>query len=241
MTNTGYVVERVLGDDALGTVLLARGAVSGRPVVVRLLADRLATDTVMCGRFQRATERASRLSHPNVVRVFDAGHDGRPFVVMDYVEGETLGQRLARGGRLEPTESLRLATHLAAGLAHAHSSGVVHGNLDAHTILLGRDGVARLTDFGLARVTAASAATPADDVSDLGRVLRQVGGDDLPPGLTAIVDGALAPDANFRPSAADLHHEILTLTAAPGVWLASAAASDWKATREERKRESARP
>ncbi|HEV3363178.1 MAG TPA: protein kinase, partial [Acidimicrobiia bacterium] len=130
--------------------------------------------------------------------------------------------------------SMRLATHLAAGLAHAHASGVVHGGLDAHTILLGRDGVARLTDFGLARLAVASAATAADDVYALGRVLRQVGGDDLPPGLTGIIDGALTPDANFRPSAVDIHHEVLTITAAPGVWLAPAVASDWK-------RESARP
>jgi serine/threonine protein kinase len=233
MANTGYVVERLLGDDALGTAFLARGEVSGRPVVVKVLPDWLAADPAMCQRFRRATERALRLSHPNVVRLFDAGHDGHPFVVTDYVEGETLATRVSAGGRFDSSDSLRLATHLAAGLAHAHASGVVHGGLDTHTVLLGRDGVARLTDFGLA-LPVASAATAADDVYALGRILRQVGGRELPPGLTAIIDGALTPDANFRPSAVDMHHEVLTITGAPGLWLAPAVASDWR-------RESARP
>jgi DNA-binding helix-hairpin-helix protein with protein kinase domain len=140
---------------------------------------------------------------------------------------------------------LRLAAHLAAGLAHAHSSGVVHGGLDAESVLVGRDGVARLTDFGLAGhlilgrpgETAAAPGTdrrvrpacdPTDDVYALGMLLRQVAGEDVPAGLIAVVDAAVAPEPSVRPSAVDIHHQVLTLTAPPGVWLPPAVGSGWQ-------------
>ena len=170
-----YIVERALGQSTLGSVFLARGSVSGRPVVIKVLAEHLAADDVQRGRFLRAAELGMRLSHPNVRRVFKAGVDGSPYVVLEHIDGETLANRLQRGERLGTEEALTLAAHLAAGLAHAHASGVVHGGLDARSILLGADGVARICDFGFARLSESGRAAPADDVLGFGAVLRQAG------------------------------------------------------------------
>lgn len=214
-----YVVERVLGQGPLGALLLARGALSGRPVVVKVLAGRLAGDEAVRTRFLRTAERDMRLSHPNVVRVIEASFDRRPYLVMEHVDGETLAQRLQRDGGFSADETARLATHLAAGLAHAHSSGVVHGALHCHSILLGDDGVARLCDFGFARLCGwINGSGPAGDVYALAAVLRKAGGDRLPPWLTALVDAGLA-HPSVRPSAFDFFHEVLTKTSPPEAWI----------------------
>ena len=230
----GYQVDRVLRDGPLGPVLFGRGTVSNRPVVVKLLVGQLATDPGVRSRFLRAAERSLRLSHPNVVRAFAAGDAAQPFVVMEHIDGETLADRVASQGRLPGSETLRLAIHLAAGLAHAHANGVVHGGLDAESILVGHDGIARLTDFGLSghlilgRCGETAAPRASGDVHALGLVLRQVGGDDLPPGLTAIIDAALAPEPSVRPTAVDVHHSVLTLADPSGLWLAPAEATAYR-------------
>jgi serine/threonine protein kinase len=217
-----YVVERVQGQGPLGTLFLARGAQSGRPVVVKVLAGRLAGDEAFRKRFLRTAELDMRLSHPNVVRVFEAGVDGRPYLVMEHVAGETLAQRLQRDGEVSTDETVRLATHLAAGLAHAHASGVVHGALHPHSILLGDDGVVRICDSGFARLCGwIRRPHPAGDVYALAAVLRKVGGDRLPPWLTALVDAGLA-HPSVRPSAFDFFHEVLARTSPPEVWIAAA-------------------
>ena len=222
-----YMVERVLGEGPLGTLFLARGAQSGRPVVVKVLASELAADEAVRTRFLRTAEVDMRLSHPNVVRIFEAGVEGgRPYLVMEHVEGETLAQRLQRDSELSGDEIVRLAMHLSAGLAHAHSSGVVHGAIQLHSILLGDDGVVRFCDSGFTRLCGwIGRPHPAGDVYALAAVLRKVGGDRLPPWLTALVDAGLA-HPSVRPSAFDLFHEVLTRTSPPDVWIAPAVVSN---------------
>jgi eukaryotic-like serine/threonine-protein kinase len=246
-----YVVERTLGHGSLGRMLLARSRLSGRLVVIKILADHLAGEEMLRARFLRAADLGMRLSHPNVVRVFEAALGRSPYVVTEYIEGETLAERLQRSGPVPGAEATRLAIHLAAGLAHAHASGVVHGALAPHRILLGADDVARIDDYGFARLLApgragspssattcpssarhheahAPAGGQAQDVYDLAMVLRQVGDDRLPPGLTALVDAGSA-HPSVRPSVFDVLHELHTMTSAPGVWLPSADASGWSA------------
>jgi serine/threonine protein kinase len=219
-----YVAERVLGEGPLGTLFLARGARSGRPVVVKVLAGRLAGDAAVRTRFVRTAEVDMRLSHPNVVRTYEAGVDERPYLVMDHVDGETLAQRLQRDGGLSEHETVRLATHLTAGLAHAHSSGVVHSALHLHSILLGDDGIARICDSGFARLCGwIGSPHPSGDVYALAAVLRRIGADRLPPWLNALVDAGLA-HPSVRPSAFDLFHEVLIRTSPPDVWVAPAVA-----------------
>ena len=226
-----YRVEQPLGTGAMGLVLLAHDTVLDRRVAVKVLADHLAADGAFRQRFLREARLAARLCHPNVVQVFDAGEDGRPFLVMEYVDGETVAERLARGPGFSDDEVLTLAAHLSAGLAHAHAMGIVHRDVKPHNVLLGPAGIAKLTDFGIARAredhglteigtvlgtaqfmapeqAAGALVGPAADVFALGAVLRQAAGDSLPAELAPLVEAAMAPEPAARPSAADLHDRL---------------------------------
>ena len=121
-----YRLERPLGTGAMGMVVLAHDTVLDRRVAVKVLGDHLAADDNFRQRFLREARLAARLCHPNIVQVFDAGEDGRPFLVMEYVEGETVADRLARGCGFSDHEVLSLASDLSGGLAHAHAMGIVH-------------------------------------------------------------------------------------------------------------------
>jgi serine/threonine-protein kinase len=223
-----YRIEQTLGTGAMGTVLLARDTVLDRRVAVKVLADNLAADEAFRQRFLREARLAARLNHPNIVAVFDAGEDGRPFLVMEYVDGETVADRLARAAGFSDDEVLALAADLSAGLAHAHAMGIVHRDVKPHNVLLGTDGVSKLTDFGIARAledhglteigtvlgtarfmapeqAAGAPVGPPADVFALGAVLRHVAGHSLPAPLEPLVEAALAAEPDARPSAAELN------------------------------------
>lgn len=237
-----YRVEHTLGTGAMGTVVLAHDLVLDRPVAVKVLADNLAAHDDFRQRFLREARLAARLCHPNIVQVFDAGENGRPFLVMEYVEGMTVADRLGCGLGFSDDEVLALATDLSAGLAHAHAMGIVHRDVKPHNVLLGPDGVSKLTDFGIARAledhgltevgtvlgtaqfmapeqAAGTPVGPPADVFALGAVLRHVAGDSLPPGLEPLVEAALATEPAARPSAAELNARLsgLPSDAAPTV------------------------
>jgi serine/threonine protein kinase len=223
-----YHVDRPLGHGAMGTVHLARDIVLDRVVAVKILAGHLAADEAFRRRFLQEARLAARLCHPNIVQVFDAGDDdGQPFLVMEYVDGETVADRVAGGG-FGAGELTGLATQLSAGLAQAHAQGIVHRDVKPHNVILGRDGVAKLTDFGIARAVeeqglteigtvlgtpsymapeqaAGEAAGPAADVYALGALLRYAAAGPLPPALATLVDAALADDPDARPTAAEVH------------------------------------
>jgi serine/threonine-protein kinase len=242
-----YVVEQPLGQGAMGTVLLARDTVLHRVVAVKVLADHLAADDGFRRRFIQEARLAARLCHPNIVQLFDAGDDGRPFLVMEYVDGETVADRLARRVEFSADELIGLATQLSAGLAHAHARGIVHRDVKPHNVLLRRDGVAKLTDFGIARAVEEAGLTeigtivgtaaymapeqaagqpvgPAADVYGLGAVLRQLAGGSLPPELESLVNAALAPDPAARPSAADVHDQLVAMADRPTAFVPPPAA-----------------
>ena len=231
-----YVVDRVLGVGAMGTVQLARDTVLDRVVAVKILADHLAADDGFRRRFLREARLAARLCHPNIVGVFDAGEDGGdPFLVMEYVEGETVAERLADGRPFTAAELTALAAQLAAGLAHAHAQGIVHRDVKPHNVLLRRDGVAKLTDFGIARAVEEHGLTeigtvlgtapfmapeqaagrpvgPAADVYALGALLRHCAAGAVPEQLAGVVAAATAADPADRPSAAELRRRLVALT-----------------------------
>lgn len=146
-----YELVRPLGHGAMATVDLAHDAELDRPVALKRLAENLARDAELQQRFVREARLAARLSHPNVVRVFDVGKDeGRPFIAMEYVEGETLAELVARPGRLPAGEAARLGMQMCAGLAAAHAAGLVHRDVKPQNLLIGTDGVLKLGDFGIA-------------------------------------------------------------------------------------------
>ena len=147
-----YRIERQLGIGAMARVLLAHDEELGRPVAVKLLDEGLAADTSFRDRFSREARLAARLSHPNIVSVYDAGQDGdRPYIVMEYVEGPTLADRVRTEGKLRPEEVASIARQVCAGLEHAHSLGLVHRDMKPGNLIQRTDGTIKIADFGIAR------------------------------------------------------------------------------------------
>ena len=157
-----YRLERPLGHGGMATVYLAQDEELHRPVAIKLLAENLAGDTAFQQRFLREARLAARLSHPNVVAVYDVGEaeDGRPYIVMEYVPGETLAEL----GRVPPDEAVGLAVQACRGLAHAHSAGLVHRDVKPQNLLLRQDGTVKVADFGIARAAETTALTQVGTV-----------------------------------------------------------------------------
>jgi len=146
-----YELIRPLGHGAMATVDLAHDTELDRRIALKRLAENLARDEDLQRRFSREARLAARLAHPNVVRVFDVGEDdGRRFIAMEYVEGETLAELVARRGSLPVSEAATLGMQMCAGLAAAHAAGLVHRDVKPQNLLLGSDGVLKLGDFGIA-------------------------------------------------------------------------------------------
>jgi len=148
-----YDVERVIGSGGMGIVLKGFDTELNRPVAVKLLAPHLAHSGAARQRFAREARAAAAIVHEHVVAIHNVETDGEtPFLVMQYVAGESLQARVDREGPLDAVEILRIGVQAAAGLAAAHEQGVVHRDIKPANILL-EEGVERtlLTDFGLAR------------------------------------------------------------------------------------------
>jgi eukaryotic-like serine/threonine-protein kinase len=152
ITAQRYRRLRPLGHGGMASVYLAEDTHLGRLVALKLLAENLAGDEEFRARFLREARLAAGLSHPNVVRVYDFGEEGgRPYIVMEYVEGETLADSLRARGSLEPAEAAELGVGACAGLAAAHEAGLVHRDVKPQNLLVGTDGKVRIADFGIAR------------------------------------------------------------------------------------------
>ncbi|MGE0708931.1 MAG: protein kinase [Planctomycetota bacterium] len=162
-----YEVRGQLGQGGMGTVLLAWDPALGREVALKLLLA--PDDEAARRRFEIETAALVRLRHANLVRCHSAGeHEGRPFLVLDRVEGSTLAERL-RAGPLPPAEAAALAETLADALAHAHAQGVLHRDLKPENVILRADhGEPVVVDFGLARDLAASRSSPTRTGAVLG-------------------------------------------------------------------------
>ncbi|HZC31348.1 MAG TPA: serine/threonine-protein kinase, partial [Gaiellaceae bacterium] len=146
-----YEIERPLGHGAFATVDLARDVELDRPVALKRLADNLSRDEDLRARFLREARLAARLSHPNVVRVYDVGEDDdRPFIAMEYVDGQTLGDLVARRGPLPPEEVVEIGVQACRALAAAHDAGLVHRDVKSHNLFLEGDRTLKLGDFGIA-------------------------------------------------------------------------------------------
>ena len=160
-----YEVERTLGGGGMAVVYLARDGDLGRPVALKVLAENLADDADLRDRFVREGRLAARLSHPNVVRVYDAGEeDGLPFIVMECVEGESLAELLRREGRLGADRVTELGLQACAGLEHAHRAGLVHRDVKPANLLLTTDGVLKVADFGIAHAVGGTRVTEVGTV-----------------------------------------------------------------------------
>ena len=143
---------RLLGAGGMATVELAQDTELDRPVAIKRLAENLAADGEYKQRFLREARLAARLSHPNIVAVYDAGaENGVPFIVMEYVKGETVSDLLRRRRRLAPAEAVALALQACAGLETAHEAGLVHRDIKPQNLLVTPDGTLKIADFVIAR------------------------------------------------------------------------------------------
>ncbi len=148
-----YRVVRPIGRGGMGSVYLAQDeTLHNRPVAIKTLPGLLVANRRAVENLKREALLAMKLSHPNIVtlRAFEQTDEGA-FLVMDYVEGETLDDRLAAVGKLDTGETLRIFGALAEAVDYAHKCGVVHRDLKPANILISADGIPYLTDFGVAR------------------------------------------------------------------------------------------
>jgi serine/threonine protein kinase len=189
-----YRLERPLGHGGMASVYLARDTELDRPVAVKLLAENLSRDESFRERFVREARLAAGLSHPNVVSVYDAGEEGgRPYIVMECVEGEDVEDLLARRKRLPPDEAVALAFQACLGLEHAHAAGLVHRDVKPQNLLVRRDGTLKVADFGIARAAEATSLKQVGTVLGTAAYLspEQLGGEEVTPAADVYSLGAV--------------------------------------------------
>jgi serine/threonine-protein kinase len=161
-----YRLEAKLGSGGMSTVYLARDTTLDRPVAVKVMHREMSEQADQLERFRQEARAVAKLSHPNVVSVIDAGEDGGyPYIVFEYVEGETLKARINRIGPLDVQEALAYAIEIARGLTVAHARKMVHRDIKPQNVLIDAEGRAKLTDFGISR------QLEQDGMTATGRVL----------------------------------------------------------------------
>jgi beta-lactam-binding protein with PASTA domain/tRNA A-37 threonylcarbamoyl transferase component Bud32 len=150
-----YRLEASIGAGGMAQVFRGFDTTLDRTVAVKVLAPQFARDPSFVERFRREAQAAARLNHPNIVNVYDTGVDGETnYIVMEYVEGRTLAEYLAGGGKLSSVKAAEIGEHVAEALAAAHAQGVIHRDIKPANIMVTRDGRVKVMDFGIARLVA---------------------------------------------------------------------------------------
>ena len=152
LLNGRYRLDAQVGSGGMSTVYRAFDSTLERRVAIKLMHREIAAETDQLERFRREARAVAQLSHPHIVGVIDAGEeDGRPYIVFEYVEGETLKDRIRRLGRLPIDEAIAYAIEIARALGAAHGRGIVHRDVKPQNVLVDEEGSAKVTDFGIAR------------------------------------------------------------------------------------------
>jgi len=162
-----YEVEQCIGKGGMGVVYLARQTALGRKVVIKVLPRSFVDDEEAIIRFEREAQGMSRLQHPHIVAIYDFGHDAdQAYICMEYVNGETLTERIRREGPTSAQEFAQIASQILQGIGEAHSMGLIHRDIKPSNIMLterhGRQNYTKILDFGLAKLSAGAADVTKD-------------------------------------------------------------------------------
>src|SRR5262245_41228826 len=166
-----YRIIGMLGSGGMGNVYLAEDTTVDRKVALKFLPQQFTQDQDRLRRFEQEARAASALNHPNIITIYEVGEwNGGHFIVTEYIEGETLRDRLQKGA-LQVNELLEIGTQAAGALSAAHSAGIIHRDIKPANIMVRADGYIKILDFGIAKL---SGATARPDVTDPGRVMGTV-------------------------------------------------------------------
>ena len=155
-----YEIISQTGVGGMATVYTARDNVLNRKVAIKVLKDEFTTDEEFVKRFNSEAQAAASLSHPNIVSIYDVGNeDGIYYIVMELVRGKTLKQIITEEGALPWKWSVNIAMQIASALETAHKNNIVHRDIKPHNIIITEDGVAKVTDFGIAKAVSNSTIT----------------------------------------------------------------------------------
>lgn len=163
--NDRYEVRKLIGEGGMANVYLGYDTILERDVAIKVLRGDLADDEKFVRRFRREAQSASLLNHPNIVQIYDVGEDdGNFYIVMEYINGQTLKQLIKKRGKLSVPETIDIMSQLTDGLAHAHDSYIIHRDIKPQNIMILDDGMVKITDFGIAMAINASDLTQTNSV-----------------------------------------------------------------------------
>jgi tetratricopeptide (TPR) repeat protein len=147
-----YTLERELGRGGMGVVYLAKDTQLDRPVALKFIGSLIDSSDEFRKRFVREAQAAAKINHPNIIAIYDiSATQGKSYIAMEFVEGQSLAQYLQRKGKLEPREALNIVGQSCAALAAIHEVGIVHRDIKPDNILLAKGGLVKVMDFGLAK------------------------------------------------------------------------------------------
>ena len=188
-----YVLLDLIGQGGMGRVYLAQDTRLNRQVALKILSPERVNNPRAIARFQREARVGAQLQHENLVRIYDFGESsGRYYLVMEYIEGKTIGTLITDQGAIPSATAVRLVRQVAMGLEHAHRKGLIHRDVNPYNILVTRDGTAKLADLGL-----------AIDLAEDDRVTRE--------GATVGTFDYVAPEQARQSHSADIRSDIYSL------------------------------
>ncbi len=160
MLGNRYEIIEKIGNGGMATVYKAKCHVLNRYVAVKVLRDEFTTDEEFIKRFAAEAQSAASLTHPNIVSIYDVGHeDNLYYIVMELIKGKTLKQIINEDGKLPWKWSLNIVSQIASALETAHRNKIIHRDIKPHNIIITEDGIAKVTDFGIAKVVSNSTIT----------------------------------------------------------------------------------
>lgn len=166
-----YELKEIVGTGGMSVVYRAWDLKYNREVAVKVLRREYIEDEDFIRRFNHEAQAASKMSHPNIVNMLDVGQDGEiRYIVMEYVKGQTLKELIRKSGRIRPARAVQMTMRILAAVDHAHRNHIVHRDIKPQNILVDENGVVKVADFGIARLTTSGSTLTQNDGNVLGSV-----------------------------------------------------------------------